>query len=53
MIWIDRRKVLKLRKKFVISHTQNEILKQKNFTGSGLEETFKSFFLETIFMSKL
>ena len=40
----------------MISHTHNEILKQNNFTGSEFEggiKTFKSFFLETIFMTKL
>ena len=41
----------------MISHTHNKILKQKNFTGSGLggggDKTFKSFYLETIFMTKL
>ena len=41
-------------KNIVISHT-HEILKQKNFTGSGFEGVpkFKSFFLETMFMTKL
>ena len=40
----------------VIPHTHNEILKQKNFNGSEFEggaKTFKSFFLETIFMTNL
>ena len=40
----------------MISHTQNEILKQKNFTGSGLEgmpKLFKKLFLKAIFVSKL
>ena len=40
----------------VTSHIQNEILKQKNFTGSGLEgppKLLKAFFLEINIMSKL
>ena len=40
----------------MISHTRNEILKQKNFTGSGFEgaqKVLKAFFLQTIFMTKL
>ena len=36
----------------MISHIQNEILKQKYFTGSGFEG-MPCFFLETHFMSKL
>ena len=38
------------------SHIQNEILKQKNLTGSGLEgppKLLKAFFLEINIMSKL
>ena len=45
-------------KNTVISHIQNEILKQKNLTGSEFEGApkhffLKSVFLETIFMPKL
>ena len=37
-----------MRKNIVISHIQNEILKRKNLTGSGLEgmpKLLKAFFL--------
>ena len=47
---------LKIAKNIVISHIQNEILKQKYFTGSELEGTpklLKAFFLATIFMTKV
>ena len=40
----------------MISHIQNEISKQKNFTGNGFEgmlKLLKVFFREIIFMSKL
>ena len=40
----------------MIPHTHNEILKQKNFTGSefvGAPKLLKAFFLETIFMTNL
>ena len=40
----------------MISHIHNEILKQKNFTGSGFEGTpkfLKALFIEAIFMLKL
>ena len=40
----------------MITHTHNEILKQKNFTESGFEaapKLLKAFFLETIYMAKL
>ena len=43
-------------KNIVISHIQNEILKQKYLTGSefeGVPKLLKAFFFETIFMSKL
>ena len=49
-------KLLISEKNIVVSHIQNEILKQKNFTGSefeGAPKLLKAFFLETIFMSKL
>ena len=39
-------------KNIMTSHVQNEILKQINFTGNGIEGT-PTFFLETIFMTKL
>ena len=42
-------------KKIVIFHTQNDILKQKNITGSGLEGMPQLFFtdLERAFFSVL
>ena len=46
-IWIDQRQNFEISKKIVISHIQNEIFKQKNVTGSGLEGTpklLKAFF---------
>ena len=49
-IWIDQRQNFKIAKRIVISRTQNEILKQKNFTGSGLEGTPK---LLKAFISRL
>ena len=37
-IWKDQKKSFKIAKKYIVtSHTHNEILKQKNFTGSGIE----------------
>ena len=55
---MDRSKVkhLNSEKNTVISHTHTEILKQKNFTGSGFEgapKLLKAFFLEAIFMTRL
>ena len=46
-IWIDQRQNFEISKKIVISHIRNEIFKQKNVTGSGLEGTpklLKAFF---------
>ena len=56
-IWIDQRQSFKIAGENVISQLKKDILNQKHFSESGLEEsdakTFKSYFLETIFMSKL
>ena len=49
-IWIDERKSFEIAEKFVITHTQNEILKQKNFTGSRIEGAPKPL---TAFLSRL
>ena len=51
-IWIDQRSNFKIAEKIVISHTQNEILKQKNFTGSELEGEPKRLkaFLSRLFL---
>ena len=52
-----KKKACKSAKKYiVISQVQNEILNQKKFHRKwvwGDAKTFKSYFLETIFMSKL